>query len=255
MMAWYGEMLTSGGVLPNLVIINTLLDNAGNARELGIAEGIWREMRDRQLEPDVYSYCAFINCYATAKQPDKAEQVIAEMVHSAAVKPNAISFNSLMQAYINDKCLDKAERVIGRMHAAGVEPDFCTWRAIIHAADELGDIKKADGLYCDALSSKAINPYRPQLSNAIKDSVGNTLPVGTVMDLHGLNIATSHAAVRHELRVRQKAAGSLRCGKPLYIITGRGGGFLTAAVSDTLQSQGIQHDLHAAQPGIICCTF
>eukprot|EP00611_Tribonema_gayanum_P031377 TRINITY_DN9060_c0_g1_i2.p3 TRINITY_DN9060_c0_g1~~TRINITY_DN9060_c0_g1_i2.p3 ORF type:complete len:120 (+),score=22.36 TRINITY_DN9060_c0_g1_i2:285-644(+) len=93
MMAWYGEMLTSGGVLPNLVIINTLLDNAGNARELGIAEGIWREMRDRQLEPDVYSYCAFINCYATAKQPDKAEQVIAEMVHSAAVKPNAISFN------------------------------------------------------------------------------------------------------------------------------------------------------------------
>eukprot|EP00611_Tribonema_gayanum_P031376 TRINITY_DN9060_c0_g1_i1.p2 TRINITY_DN9060_c0_g1~~TRINITY_DN9060_c0_g1_i1.p2 ORF type:complete len:112 (+),score=24.13 TRINITY_DN9060_c0_g1_i1:285-620(+) len=91
MMAWYGEMLTSGGVLPNLVIINTLLDNAGNARELGIAEGIWREMRDRQLAPNVKTYNALIICYASVRQPDKAERVIVEMVQSAAVKPDAIA--------------------------------------------------------------------------------------------------------------------------------------------------------------------
>ncbi|KAG5182838.1 hypothetical protein JKP88DRAFT_317281 [Tribonema minus] len=180
MMAWYGEMLASGGVKPNIIMMTTLLDNAGKAGEPGIVERIWRDMLDRQLEPDVKSYNTRISCYATANQPDQAEGVLAEMCQSAAVKPNAFCFNSLMQAYINDKRLDEAERIIGRMRAAGVEPDFCTWRVIIHAADELGDIKKADGLYCDALSSKAINPYRPQLSNAIKDPVGSTLPVGTV---------------------------------------------------------------------------
>ncbi|KAG5188151.1 hypothetical protein JKP88DRAFT_133201, partial [Tribonema minus] len=133
MMAWYGEMLTSGGVKPNIIIMTTLLDNAGKARELGVAEGIWREMRDRQLEPDVWSYAALITCYAMAKQPDKAEDVLAEMVQSATIKPNAITFNSIMKAYMNDKRLDEAERVIGRMRAAGVEPILGTWTGIIHA--------------------------------------------------------------------------------------------------------------------------
>ncbi|KAG5182829.1 hypothetical protein JKP88DRAFT_317251 [Tribonema minus] len=281
MMACYREMCATGGVQPNLVIMTTLLDNAGKAGEVSIAEGIWSEMRDRQLAPDVKTYNALITCYATAKQPDKVEGVLAERIRSAAVKPDAIMFTracadfrtvlstmrpalllvrppcmvSLMQAYINNKRLDEAERVIGRMRAAGVEPILGTWRSIIHAGDELGDIKKVDLLYCDALSSKAISPYRPERSRSIKDSAGNTMPLGSVMDLHGLNGATSQAAIRHELRVRRKAAGSLRCGKPLYIITGRGGGFLIAAASDTLKSQVIKHDLHAAQPGIICCAF
>ncbi|KAG5188153.1 hypothetical protein JKP88DRAFT_305444, partial [Tribonema minus] len=92
MMAWYAEMLTSGGLQPNNVILNSMLAHAGTAGELGIAEGIWREMRDRQLEPNSYSYSAFINCYATAKQPDKAEGVLTEMVQSATIKPNAIAF-------------------------------------------------------------------------------------------------------------------------------------------------------------------
>ncbi|KAG5183174.1 hypothetical protein JKP88DRAFT_317421 [Tribonema minus] len=268
MMAWYREMLKSGGLQPDTVLMTTLLDNAGKAGELGIAEGIWREMRDRQLAPDVKAYNALITCYATARQPDKAEQVIAEMCQSAAVKPDAIALTScvplnmlmdvcynLMQAYINDERLDDADRVIGRMRAAGADPISGTWTTIICAADAVGDIKKVDRLYRDALLSKAINPYRPELSNAIKDAAGNTLPVGTVMDLHWLDRATGQAAIRHELRVRWKAAGSLRRGKPLYIITGQGGGLLIAAVSDTLKSQGIQHVLPAAQPGRIYCTF
>ncbi|KAG5184454.1 hypothetical protein JKP88DRAFT_176600 [Tribonema minus] len=93
MMAWYGEMLAIGGVLPDLVIMTTLLDNAGKAGEVRIAEGIWSETRDRQLAPNNRTYNALINCYATARQPDKAEGVLAEMVQSAAVKPDAISFN------------------------------------------------------------------------------------------------------------------------------------------------------------------
>ncbi|KAG5188156.1 hypothetical protein JKP88DRAFT_305458 [Tribonema minus] len=248
MMAWYGEMCQTGEQ-PNVYTMTILLNHAGAAGELRIAEGIWREMRDRQLEPNVYSYCAFINCYATAKQPDKAEEVLAEMVQSATIKPEAITFTSLMKAYIEMERLDDAERVISRMRAAGVQPTIETWKSIIHAADTLGDIKRADQLCSDALLTDGIKPYRPWRSMKSKDASGNKQPVGegTVMDLRGLNSGTARAVIRHELRERQEDA---KRGKfPLHIMTGQGGGLLLTAVSGTLESQGIQHFL--LRPGLL----
>ncbi|KAG5182839.1 hypothetical protein JKP88DRAFT_155085, partial [Tribonema minus] len=145
MMAWYGEMCQTGEQ-PTVYTMTTLLANAGKAGAVSIAEGIWREMRERQLDPGVYGYSAFIKCYAMAKQPDKAEEVLAEMVQSATIKPNVITFNSIMQAYIVVERLDAAEHVISRMRAAGVPPDQDTWKSIIHAADTLRDTKRADQL-------------------------------------------------------------------------------------------------------------
>eukprot|EP00611_Tribonema_gayanum_P019672 TRINITY_DN344_c1_g1_i10.p1 TRINITY_DN344_c1_g1~~TRINITY_DN344_c1_g1_i10.p1 ORF type:complete len:609 (+),score=98.57 TRINITY_DN344_c1_g1_i10:26-1852(+) len=248
MMAWYGEMCQTGEQ-PNVYTMTILLNHAGAAGELGIAEGIWREMRDRQLEPNSYSYSAFINCYATAKQPDEAEEVLAEMVQSATIKPDAITFTSVMKAYIEVERLDDAEQVITRMRAAGVQPTSETWKSIIHAADTLGDTKRTDQLCSDALLTDGIKPYRPWRSadvNNLNDS-SNKQPEGTVMDLRGLNSGTARAVIRHELHERQEDAR--RCKLPLYIITGQGGGLLVAAVSDALKSQGIQHFL--LRPGVL----
>ncbi|KAG5188155.1 hypothetical protein JKP88DRAFT_178249 [Tribonema minus] len=75
MMAWYGEMCQTGEQ-PNVYTMTTLLDHAGAAGELSVAEGIWREMRNRQLEPDVYCYNALINCYATAKDPERRRKCL-----------------------------------------------------------------------------------------------------------------------------------------------------------------------------------
>ncbi|KAG5182807.1 hypothetical protein JKP88DRAFT_261019 [Tribonema minus] len=219
------------------------------AGELSVAEGIWREMRDRQLEPNAYSYNASINCYATAKQPDKAEGVLTEMVQSATIKPDAITFTSLMKAYIQVERLDDAEHVISRMRAAGVQPIIGTWKSIIHAADTLGDIKRADQLCSDALLTDGIKPYRPWRSadiNNLNDS-SNKQPEGTVMDLRGLNSGIARAVIWHELRERQEDAS--RSKLPMYITTGQGGGLLVAAVSDALKSQGIQHIL--LRPGVL----
>ncbi|KAG5188157.1 hypothetical protein JKP88DRAFT_135764, partial [Tribonema minus] len=138
MMAWYGKMCQTGEQ-PDVYTMTILLDHVGAAGELSVAEGIWRAMRNRQLEPDVYCYNALINCYATAKDPRKAEEVLAEMVQSATIKPNAITFTSVMKAYIKVQRLDDAEHVISRMRAAGVQPSLPAWKSIIHAADALGD--------------------------------------------------------------------------------------------------------------------
>ncbi|KAG5188158.1 hypothetical protein JKP88DRAFT_305463, partial [Tribonema minus] len=249
MLAWYGEMCQTGEQ-PTVYTMTILLDNAGKAGAVNIAEGIWREMHDRQLAPNETTYNALINCYAMAKQADKAENVVAEMIQSAAVKPNDITFNSVMKAYIEVERLDDAEHVISRMCAAGIQPSLRTWNGIIHAADTLGDIKRADQLCNDALLTDGIKPYRPWRSadiNNLNDS-SNKQPERTVMDLRGLNSGTARAVIRHELRERHK--GVRRGELPLYIITGRGGGLLVAAaVSDTLKSQGIQHSL--LRPGVL----
>ncbi|KAG5188141.1 hypothetical protein JKP88DRAFT_148461, partial [Tribonema minus] len=110
------------------------------------------------LLPDVMAYTSLINCYATAKDPGKAEAALAEMCRSA-VKPNTIAFSSVMKAYIEMQRLDEAEHVISRMRAAEVQPDLQTWNSIMNAADAAGDVKRADQLYSDALLSGAVKPY------------------------------------------------------------------------------------------------
>ncbi|KAG5188140.1 hypothetical protein JKP88DRAFT_267686 [Tribonema minus] len=250
MMAMYREMRASGQQ-PNLITMNTMLARAGAAGEVGIAEGIWRELRDLKLVPDVMTYNPLINCYAMAKDPGKAEKVLADMIKSAAVEPNAITFNSVMKAYIEVQRLDDAEDVISRMRATGVQPDLEIWTSIIHAAGALGDIKRADRLYNDALLSGAVNPYRPWCTKHIRDASGNMQPKGTVMDLHGLNPTTACAAIRHELRVRQKLEGASRRKVPLYIITGQGGGHMRADVADLLRSKKIHYQLPTGQSGRI----
>ncbi|KAG5182822.1 hypothetical protein JKP88DRAFT_157545 [Tribonema minus] len=92
MLIAYRNMLTSGQ-RPDIIALNCVLGHAGAAGECGIVDDIWREMHQLQLTPDTQSYGAFINCYAVAGEPEKAEAVLAEMGHSAAVKPDASSFN------------------------------------------------------------------------------------------------------------------------------------------------------------------
>ncbi|KAG5188139.1 hypothetical protein JKP88DRAFT_146909, partial [Tribonema minus] len=84
--------MRASGQQPNLVTMNTLLTSAGAAGKVGIVQDIWRELHDLKLVPNVRSYNTLINCYAMAKDPGKAEEVLAEMIKSAAVKPNAIIF-------------------------------------------------------------------------------------------------------------------------------------------------------------------
>eukprot|EP00611_Tribonema_gayanum_P032339 TRINITY_DN9613_c0_g1_i1.p1 TRINITY_DN9613_c0_g1~~TRINITY_DN9613_c0_g1_i1.p1 ORF type:complete len:208 (-),score=17.56 TRINITY_DN9613_c0_g1_i1:171-794(-) len=156
---------------------------------------------------------------------------------------------SLMKAYYCSGRLNEAVLVIVRMRAAGVQPDFGTWKGIIHAADALGDVKKADELYTDALSSETINPYKPWRSNIIRLASGRMPTEGCIMDLHKLNPATGKAALRHELQLRQDCAARRQA--PLYIITGQGDGQLYQAVCETLRSHSIRPLYPKGERGVI----
>ncbi|KAG5182824.1 hypothetical protein JKP88DRAFT_261027 [Tribonema minus] len=250
MLTAYRSMLTSGQ-RPNVVTLTCILDQAGAAGECSITEDIWREMQRLKLTPDTQSYGACINCYAVAGEPDKAESVLAEMRQSSMTKPNAIVYNSVMKAYYQKGRLDEAVLIIDRMVVEGVQPNLDTWRSIIHAADALGDVRRADELYAGALSSQAINPYTPWRTDAITltSQAGKRLVKGSIMDLHGLNPATAKAAVRHELRLRQ--ACTTKREAPLYIITGKGAGGLQRAVTNTLTSQGVHHLHLEGNPGVL----
>eukprot|EP00611_Tribonema_gayanum_P025541 TRINITY_DN583_c0_g1_i1.p1 TRINITY_DN583_c0_g1~~TRINITY_DN583_c0_g1_i1.p1 ORF type:complete len:586 (+),score=76.89 TRINITY_DN583_c0_g1_i1:99-1856(+) len=248
MLEKYREMRTSGQ-RPDRFTMHTMLSNAAAAGRCDIAQATWMEMRDVQMEPEARNYNAMINCYATAEEPEKAEEVLAEMCESASVKPDVLTFSSLMKAYIVVGRLDEAESVISRMRAAGVEPDLQTWKSIIHAADAARDVKRADQLYSELLLSGTFKPYKSWRNSNIKDVSGKRQPKGTVMDLHKTNPGTGRAAIRHELQLQRSSASERTT--PLYIITGQGAGLLRAAVSDALNAQGIHHLLPAAHPGRI----
>eukprot|EP00611_Tribonema_gayanum_P028659 TRINITY_DN743_c0_g1_i3.p1 TRINITY_DN743_c0_g1~~TRINITY_DN743_c0_g1_i3.p1 ORF type:complete len:178 (+),score=29.08 TRINITY_DN743_c0_g1_i3:970-1503(+) len=156
-----------------------------------------------------------------------------------------------MKAYIVEAYLEAAAVIIDRMCAAGVQPTIPTWTAIIQAADALGDPKRADELYSEALECGASKPHIPWHRKAFHDTSGRpmNLSEGTIMDLHRLTPCVARVAVRHELQARQNIGSS--GDTPLYIITGLGGGQLRAAVSDALKAHGIYHFCPAQQRGLL----
>ncbi|KAG5182818.1 hypothetical protein JKP88DRAFT_346546 [Tribonema minus] len=182
------------GVRPHTSCWNALLDALGRAKQLdqmlatyremlasgqsGVAEEIWREMRQRRMTPGVKSYGALVNCYAVAGEPEKAEAKLAEMRQSTTTAPDAIMYCSLMKAYFSNGRLDEAVLIIDRMRASGVQPTFDTWTTVINAIDAHGKVNTADDLYADALSSGTINPYRPWRSNVIRLASGKDKVMG-----------------------------------------------------------------------------
>eukprot|EP00611_Tribonema_gayanum_P028660 TRINITY_DN743_c0_g1_i4.p1 TRINITY_DN743_c0_g1~~TRINITY_DN743_c0_g1_i4.p1 ORF type:complete len:383 (+),score=62.52 TRINITY_DN743_c0_g1_i4:490-1638(+) len=187
MLTTYQHMRTSGEQ-PNIITMSCMLAHAGTAGERSVAEAIWMEMRHLQLQPDATSYGSLINCYAVAKDWMKAERVLTAMCQpGASVKPDAFTFTILMKAYIVEAYLEAAAVIIDRMCAAGVQPTIPTWTAIIQAADALGDPKRADELYSEALECGASKPHIPWHRKAFHDTSGRpmNLSEGTIVSANG----------------------------------------------------------------------
>eukprot|EP00611_Tribonema_gayanum_P032224 TRINITY_DN9518_c0_g1_i1.p1 TRINITY_DN9518_c0_g1~~TRINITY_DN9518_c0_g1_i1.p1 ORF type:complete len:443 (+),score=61.16 TRINITY_DN9518_c0_g1_i1:45-1331(+) len=143
MLALYKNMRASGHE-PDVIAINDMLAHAGSAGNRDVAEALWRELRDLQLQPTRSSYNALVRCYAVAKDPEKEEAVLKEMSESACHKPDASAFTSLMKAYMAEGCPQEALNVFARMRAARVWPDFDAYKTWTRAVDAIHRAKKED---------------------------------------------------------------------------------------------------------------
>ena len=103
----------------------------GAVREWSRALKLLSEMRDRGLEPNLYSYNSAI---AACEQPERALELLSEM-RSCGLKPDVIAYNSAISVCEKGLQPQRALELLSEMRDRGVEPDVITYNAAISACE------------------------------------------------------------------------------------------------------------------------
>jgi len=122
------------------------------------AEEALRQLKDRNVKPDVVMYNALLSAYATNGNVEGAEAVLGRMRAGGVgcggaggeaggggggVEPNVVTYSSLMNAYAMRGQTDGAEAVLARMQVQGVQPNLITFNSLATAYARDGNIAGA----------------------------------------------------------------------------------------------------------------
>ncbi|KAF9919602.1 hypothetical protein FBU30_010769 [Linnemannia zychae] len=93
-------------------------------------ESLLKDMKSREVRPDVVTYGILIHQYVLLQDIEQAETLFHEMVKSG-ISPNAYAFNTLMNGFALIEEMDKAVELFRRMPKYGVQPDATTFTTLI----------------------------------------------------------------------------------------------------------------------------
>jgi len=105
-----------------------------------------KEMSNRGIEPNAYSYTAAINVFAEARKLHKVDELFQEM-KQAHIAPTTITFNSMIKAYGN---LGKWKQVLAYlkdMEEIGVKPNVNSYNSAINACAKAGQFRHAVDIF------------------------------------------------------------------------------------------------------------
>ncbi|GAB4826468.1 hypothetical protein Ancab_033363 [Ancistrocladus abbreviatus] len=83
------------GIMPNLVIYNTLLDAIGQAKRPLQAKGIFRDMNDNGILPSWSTYAGILRAFCGAHYRENAVNLYGEMKEKG-IELNVILYNTLL---------------------------------------------------------------------------------------------------------------------------------------------------------------
>ncbi|KAJ7551399.1 hypothetical protein O6H91_06G013400 [Diphasiastrum complanatum] len=150
-------------------VFNAIMNAAGKAGHHHLAESLFSEMRRMGLKTDVYTYNALLRAvvkgrgvekglqivkamkedgveidsltysalvegYCVTSELDKAEDLVQDMLNGKPnQRPSSHTFNFIIDACASMDDPERALKIFGKMRAAQVSPDMCTYTALFSA--------------------------------------------------------------------------------------------------------------------------
>jgi len=92
---------------------NTYMDALGKAGELEAMEQALSEMKQQGVQPDVYTFSAMLNGYASHKRPEQMEET-AELMEKAGIEMDTVSYSTLTKGKSRAGRTDKVKEIFFR---------------------------------------------------------------------------------------------------------------------------------------------
>lgn len=110
---------------------NRLMLFAIKQDRLNKAIHLFREMENRHMKPDIYSYTMIINGYSKQSDMTRAKRWVGRMIQNK-VDPDANVYTSLIDGYMREANVDQAENVFKKMMKRRLKPTLVTYNVLMH---------------------------------------------------------------------------------------------------------------------------
>eukprot|EP00250_Pteridium_aquilinum_P014153 c21812_g1_i1 orf=193-1632(+) len=144
--------MRSGGLTPNTVTCNIIMDAYGKAGMFGAMEVMFTEVIEgNEHKYNAWTQNAILNSYARVGNIKRMEYWYAKL-QKLGFRPNIITFNILLTAYGRESLFEKIESVLDFMHTYHYRGNTTTYNAVIDAYAKVGDIQQVTQIYREMLS-------------------------------------------------------------------------------------------------------
>ncbi|KAI3980779.1 hypothetical protein MKX01_025344 [Papaver californicum] len=148
----YLRLMTSEGVLPNSIVLTTILPVIG---ELGALK-LGKEMHGYVIKTKSYSKQIFIQSGLIDMYCKCRDMGYGRKVFYGSVERNVVSWTALMSGYVSNGRLDQALRSISWMQQEGVKPDVVTVATVLPVCAELKALKQGKEIHGYAVKNRFV---------------------------------------------------------------------------------------------------
>ncbi|XP_057453154.1 pentatricopeptide repeat-containing protein At2g15630, mitochondrial-like [Lotus japonicus] len=139
----YKDEMISRGIQPTIVTYTLLIEALFEVGRSWGAEDMIKEMHEKGLKSDVYTYNTLMSGYAKRKYMDRHISLYDEMVEKR-IQPNLLTYNTMMLAYCRCWKVNEAQKLFDEMKTKGIKPDYISYNLLIGGyCDRGGDVKEA----------------------------------------------------------------------------------------------------------------
>lgn len=119
---------------------------------------IFDSMLEAGIKPDAQVFSILAKGYVRAREPEKAEALLATMEESR-VPPNVVTFTTLISGWCSAANMDNAMRVYEKMQGSGVSPNIKTFETLIWGYGEVKQPWKAEEML-DTMKEAGVTPKK-----------------------------------------------------------------------------------------------
>ncbi|XP_006643937.2 pentatricopeptide repeat-containing protein At5g25630 [Oryza brachyantha] len=150
------RQMKDAGVLPNVIVFNTLLKGFLDANDMAAVDDVLRLMEQFGIKPDIVTYSHQLNALSSMGHMARCMKVFDKMIE-AGIEPDPQVYSILAKGYVRAQQPEKAEELLRQMDRLGVRPNVVTFTTVISGWCSVADMDNAMRVYA-AMRDAGVRP-------------------------------------------------------------------------------------------------
>ncbi|OUM57383.1 hypothetical protein PIROE2DRAFT_55224, partial [Piromyces sp. E2] len=166
----YFEEMKQANLEPDIFTYNTLIDVYGKNKELSSAVKIFNEMKEKKIKPTLATYNILISAHGLNEDPKGAKQWFDQVMNDPSLSANEITYSNIMDAYARVGDVENTLKYLNEMLSKKITPSLGHYNSLVLVYTKVGNIEKATKMLKE-MKSKGMEPS-PHIYSLLMNAYG-----------------------------------------------------------------------------------